>query len=167
MARPHMAPTNRESARQPAAPLRLPPQRMGFTFAPEALPRSWFNTDPVLTHFRNALSISFPEGEQFFADSVRHFRDVVKDKERQQEISGCIGQEAMHSLEHRSFNAMLAAQGPAWPGRAMPSRAICATRAASASRSAPARVHRRTRTHHRDAGQRRADAAGPDLPTSE
>lgn len=84
---------------------------MGFSFSPEAVPRYWFANDPVLTHFLNALSLSFPDGEQFFVDSVRHFRDVVKDEARQKDISGFIGQEAMHSLEHRSFNAMLAAQG--------------------------------------------------------
>ncbi|HEX4869724.1 MAG TPA: metal-dependent hydrolase [Moraxellaceae bacterium] len=97
-------------ARKPVQP-RIRPQRMGFEFTPEAVPRYWFNGDPVLTHFLNALSLSFPDGEQFFVDSVRHFRDTVSDPERQKDISGFIGQEAMHSLEHKSFNAMLAAQG--------------------------------------------------------
>lgn len=91
--------------------VRIRPQRMGFDFDPAAVPRYWFAGDPVLTHFLNALSLSFPEGEQFFVDSVRNFRDVAKGEERQQEISGFIGQEAMHSLEHKAFNAMLAAQG--------------------------------------------------------
>lgn len=96
--------------RQPAT-LSIKPQRMGFEFAPKTVPRYWADNDPVLSHFLNALSLSFPDGEQFFVDSVRHFRDVVKDEKRQQEISGFIGQEAMHSLEHRSFNEMLALQG--------------------------------------------------------
>lgn len=91
--------------------VRIKPQRMGFDFNPQAVPRYWADNDPVLSHFLNALSLSFPDGEQFFVDSVRHFRDVVKDEQRQREISGFIGQEAMHSLEHKSFNAMLAAQG--------------------------------------------------------
>lgn len=99
------------SARKTATPVRIKPQRMGFSFDPESVPRYWFNNDPVLTHFMNALSLSFPDGEQFFVDSVRHFRDVVTDETRQKDISGFIGQEAMHSLEHKSFNAMLAAQG--------------------------------------------------------
>lgn len=101
---------SRSTARLPAR-TRIHPQRMGFDFQPAAVPRYWFNNDPVLTHFLNALSLSFPEGEQFFVDSVRHFRDTVKDPQRQQDISGFIGQEAMHSLEHKSFNAMLGAQG--------------------------------------------------------
>jgi hypothetical protein len=91
--------------------VRIKPQRMGFEFKPEVVPRYWADNDPVLTHFLNALSLSFPDGEQFFVDSVRHFRDIVTDEKRQKEISGFIGQEAMHSLEHRSFNDMLALQG--------------------------------------------------------
>ncbi|MCD6060017.1 MAG: hypothetical protein K0S16_328 [Moraxellaceae bacterium] len=99
------------STRKPAPAVRIKPQRMGFDFDPETVPRYWFGNDPVLTHFLNALSLSFPDGEQFFVDSVRHFRNVVHDEQRQKDISGFIGQEAMHSLEHRSFNAMLQAQG--------------------------------------------------------
>ncbi len=91
--------------------VRIKPQRMGFEFKPEDVPRYWADNDPVLTHFLNSLSLSFPDGEQFFVDSVRHFRDIVTDEKRQKEISGFIGQEAMHSLEHRSFNDMLALQG--------------------------------------------------------
>jgi len=96
--------------RQPAS-LSIKPQRMGFDFSPQDVPRYWAGNDPVLSHFLNALSLSFPDGEQFFVDSVRHFRDIVQDEKRQKEISGFIGQEAMHSLEHRSFNDMLALQG--------------------------------------------------------
>lgn len=98
-------------ARKKPVPPRIRPQRMGFEFEPEAVPRYWFAGDPVLSHFLNALSLSFPDGEQFFVDSVRHFREVVTDPERQKDISGFIGQEAMHSLEHKGFNDMLAAQG--------------------------------------------------------
>lgn len=87
----------------------ITPKRMDFQF--EAVPRHWFGGDPLLTHFLNALSLTFPDGERFFVDSVRAFRDAVKDPARQQEISGFIGQEAMHSLEHNAFNEYLAAQG--------------------------------------------------------
>ncbi|HET8706809.1 MAG TPA: metal-dependent hydrolase, partial [Pseudomonadales bacterium] len=57
------------------------------------------------------LSLTFPEGERFFVDSVRALRDQVSDPARQKEISGFIGQEAMHSKEHNAFNAYLAEQG--------------------------------------------------------
>ena len=84
-------------------------RRMDFQF--EDFPRYWALNDPVCTHFLNALSLTFPDGEQFFVDSVRALRDRVEDKDRQKEISAFIGQEAMHSKEHDTFNQMLEAQG--------------------------------------------------------
>lgn len=87
----------------------ITPQRMDFAF--DDVPRHWFDGDPMLTHFLNALSLTFPDGERFFVDAVRAFRDQVDDPVRQKEISGFIGQEAMHSLEHDSFNNMLVEQG--------------------------------------------------------
>lgn len=92
------------------ASIAIRPQRMGFHFDGN-VPRYWFANDPVLTHFMNVFSLTFPDGEQYFVDSVRAMRDRVTDPARQRDISGFIGQEAMHSLEHRSFNAHLEAQG--------------------------------------------------------
>lgn len=100
-----------KQAKRPQKPeqVTIKPQRMDFDF--QAVPGHWFDNEPVMTHFLNALSLTFPEGERFFVDSVRALRKKVKDKKRQEDISGFIGQEAMHSLEHRTFNAMLEAQG--------------------------------------------------------
>lgn len=95
---------------QKPADLPIEPHRMDFTFDAQ-VPRYWFDNDPFLTHFLGALSLLFPEGERFFVDAVRHFRDQVKGEERQREISGFIGQEAMHSLEHKTFNAFLENNG--------------------------------------------------------
>ena len=64
-----------------------------------------------LTEIMNALSTLFPEGEQFFVDSVRHYKDQITDPVLQAEIVGFVGQEAMHSKEHEAFNAMLGAMG--------------------------------------------------------
>lgn len=71
------------------------------------LSKDWLDNDPLKTAFFNALSMSFPAGERFFIDSVRHFRDKVKDPKLKQEISRFIGQEAMHSREHKKYNQML------------------------------------------------------------
>lgn len=98
----------KKRARRPEQ-VSIVPRRMDFNFG--KVPRHWAAGDPVLTHFFNALSLTFPDGERFFVDSVRALRDRVSDKERQKEISGFIGQEAMHSLEHNTFNDMLAEQG--------------------------------------------------------
>ena len=56
---------------------RLPirPRRMNFRFKGLENTRYWFDDDPVLTHFMNVLSVTFPDGERFFVDAVRAFRD--------------------------------------------------------------------------------------------
>lgn len=87
----------------------IKPQRMDFDF--KDVPTYWFDNEPVQTHLLNALSLTFPDGERFFVDSVRAFRDRVTDKAQQKDISGFIGQEAMHSLEHDTFNKFLSATG--------------------------------------------------------
>ena len=73
-------------------------------------PRRWLNGDPIATAFFNALSASFPQGERFFMDAVRPYRDTVDPKLREQ-VAVFTAQEAVHSREHRLFNNTLAAQG--------------------------------------------------------
>ena len=45
----------------------------------------------------------FPDGEDFFVRSVRHFRDQITDPELKRQVAGFIGQEAMHGREHRAL----------------------------------------------------------------
>jgi uncharacterized protein len=68
------------------------------------------NGDPIATAFFNTLSASFPQGERFFMDAVRPYRDTVEPKLRGQIIAFAT-QEAIHSREHRIFNDTLIAQG--------------------------------------------------------
>lgn len=89
----------------------IPRRRMDFAFDPTQVPKSYYANDPFLTEIMNALSTLFPEGEQFFVDSVRHYKDQIQDPVLQAEIVGFVGQEAMHSKEHEAFNAMLEAHG--------------------------------------------------------
>jgi predicted metal-dependent hydrolase len=63
--------------------------------------------DLILSHVAAALSAVFPDGEDFFVRSVRHFRDQISDPERKRQVAGFIGQEAMHGREHRAFNDRL------------------------------------------------------------
>lgn len=62
--------------------------------------------DPVASTFFNALTITFPLGEQFFIESVKLFRDGTPDKLRA-EIADFIKQEALHTREHVAFNAQV------------------------------------------------------------
>src|SRR5262245_53945156 len=73
--------------------------------------RRWHAEGLHVAHFFNALSIFFPKGETFFIDSVRHFADRVRSPRLRQEVTGFVGQEAMHSREHRRYNRALAAAG--------------------------------------------------------
>jgi uncharacterized protein len=74
----------------------------------------WNGGDAFRTAFFNALSMSFPVGEQFFIDSVRtglkHLPDDVRPRFAS-EVAGFIGQEATHRRVHALFNAHLAKQG--------------------------------------------------------
>ncbi len=75
------------------------------------VPKYWFADDPFLTHFLTSLSSLFPEGEFFFVTSMRNIRDQIDDPVLQKEISAFIGQEAMHSKEHKAFNDYATAHG--------------------------------------------------------
>lgn len=89
----------------------IKPQRMGFSFDADKVPDKWLYNNAFMTTWMESLSILFPEGEQFFVDAVRQVRDSIDDKDIQQQISGFIGQEAMHSLEHVAMNNYLDAKG--------------------------------------------------------
>ena len=69
-------------------------------------PRWWHGGDPVATAFFNALSASFPQGETFFIESVRRYRDHG-DARLQEQIAAFIQQEAAHTREHVVFNKLI------------------------------------------------------------
>ena len=54
----------------------------------------------------------FPNGEDFFVDSVRNYRGLVDDDpDLKGRVKGFIGQESMHGREHRILNERLEALG--------------------------------------------------------
>lgn len=78
---------------------------------PDPMPRHWHGGDPFKSHFFNAMSVLFPEGERFFIHSVRLFRDQIKDPLLLEQIRGFIGQEGHHSREHENYNQRLREMG--------------------------------------------------------
>jgi predicted metal-dependent hydrolase len=72
--------------------------------------RWWHGGDPIATAYFNALSAAFPQGETFFIESVRRYRDSVHEPLRQQ-IAAFVQQEAMHTREHVVFNKLLRTAG--------------------------------------------------------
>lgn len=78
------------------------------------VPRHWCGGDAFRTAFFNALSMSFPVGEQFFIDSVRAGLAVLPPQAQarwREEVQGFVGQEATHRRIHALFNAQIERHG--------------------------------------------------------
>lgn len=78
------------------------------------LPRRWNGGDAFRSALFNALSMSFPAGEQVFIDSVRKGLARLEGPARERfeaEARGFIGQEATHRRIHQLFNEHLEKQG--------------------------------------------------------
>jgi predicted metal-dependent hydrolase len=85
----------------------IPVRRMDFEFD-DAIPKYWFDNNPLLTMLLTGLSCTFPEGERMFMRAVRHYQDQITDPTLQKEVRAFIGQEAHHGKEHQNFNALMA-----------------------------------------------------------
>src|SRR5713101_1724535 len=86
----------------------VPTRRMSFEESLQDVPRHFAaDGDLILSHVAAGLSAVFPDGEDFFVRSVRHFRDRISDPELRRQVAGFIGQEAMHGRQHRAFNERL------------------------------------------------------------
>ena len=136
---------------------KVPTRRMSFEASMRDLPRHFAEDgDLIAGHLIAALSSVFPDGEDYFVRSVRHFRDQITDPALKRQVGGFIGQEAVHGREHRVFNDRLAELGypdeavrDVHPGRPAPS-------GARRSRQGEPGRHRGARALHGDAGR-----AGP------
>jgi uncharacterized protein len=77
-------------------------------------PLRWFGGDAFRSALFNALSMSFPVGEQFFMDSVRAGLKALPEEKRaafEKEVQGFVAQEATHRRIHETFNAQLDRHG--------------------------------------------------------
>jgi predicted metal-dependent hydrolase len=91
---------------------KVPTRRMSFEESMRDLPRHFAaDGDLISGHVIMALSSVFPDGEDYFVRSVRHYRDRITDPALKRQVAGFIGQEAVHGREHRVFNDRLAALG--------------------------------------------------------
>ena len=77
-------------------------------------PARWNGGDAFRSAFFNALSMSFPIGEQYFMDSVRAGMKTLPADVQQHlatEVQGFVGQEATHRRIHALFNGHLSKMG--------------------------------------------------------
>ncbi len=98
---------------QTSSPLQtVPTRRMEFEESFEDVPKHFADEGDLLSsHLISALSSVFPDGEDYFVRSVRHFRKDVSDPVLKEQVKGFIGQESVHGREHRAFNDRLAELG--------------------------------------------------------
>jgi len=90
----------------------IPARRISFDDELAGMPRHFaVDGDLILSHLAASLSSVFPDGEDFFVRSVRNYRDRITDPDLKRQVSGFIGQEAIHGREHRDLNARLAELG--------------------------------------------------------
>ncbi len=86
----------------------VPTRRISFDPTMADLPRHFaVDGNLILSHLAAAMSAVFPDGEDFFVRSVRHYRDRITDPVLKRQVAGFIGQEAMHGREHRALNDRL------------------------------------------------------------
>jgi predicted metal-dependent hydrolase len=100
--------STKAQARSEAVDLRM--RRMRFELSDD-LPLHWFRGSPYLTHFFNAMSAVFPEGEKFFIDSVRHFEPQITDPVLARQVAEFARQEGHHTHQHRLLNQLVEQQG--------------------------------------------------------
>ncbi len=77
--------------------------------------RRWYGGDAFKTAYYNALSMSFPAGEQKFIDSVKAVAHKLPQDDAhaklRQDVQDFCAQEATHRHVHAQYNAQLDAQG--------------------------------------------------------
>ncbi|MCB9440494.1 MAG: metal-dependent hydrolase [Mycolicibacterium sp.] len=86
-------------------------RRIRFAYPDGSLDRHFVDGDLVMSHVIAQLSATFPEGEDFFVRSVRHYADRITDPELKAQVQGFIGQEVTHGREHRALNDRLNRMG--------------------------------------------------------
>jgi hypothetical protein len=91
----------------PTPPRSITTRRISFEYPPGDLPRHFAGDDLIMSHVVAMLSAMFPNGEDFFVQSVRNYRHRITDPELKKQVGKFIGQEAIHGREHREFNDRL------------------------------------------------------------
>lgn len=77
------------------------------------IPRHWLDGDAFKTRFFDAMSLLFPEGEKFFIQCVRDYRDGITDPQMQAQVRDFIYQEGQHGMVHDAYNQRVGRQGVA------------------------------------------------------
>ncbi|MBI2732884.1 MAG: metal-dependent hydrolase [Aquabacterium sp.] len=89
----------------------IPPRHIDFKFSRDAHRYFFYDNNPLASLLFVVFSGAFPPGERFFMESVRHFRDQITDPVLKAQVSGFMGQEALHGREHERLNELFRERG--------------------------------------------------------
>jgi predicted metal-dependent hydrolase len=90
----------------------VPTRRISFDETLRDMPKHFASDgDLIESHLAACMSAVFPDGEDYFVRSVRHYRDRIEDPALKRQVAGFIGQESVHGREHRALNDRLAEHG--------------------------------------------------------
>lgn len=85
--------------------------RKNLNFVSKTTPKYWFDNDPFKTRVADSLQLVFPDGERYFIESVRAYRDDIQDEKLKATVADFIRQEAQHGIAHDKVNQALKEQG--------------------------------------------------------
>lgn len=91
----------------------ITPRRIAIDYGPLLCPpQDWYGGDAAVTEVFHALSATFPAGEAFFLDSVRHYEQELRAHHPAlwQDVVGFFKQEALHSAQHEKWNRRIQAE---------------------------------------------------------
>lgn len=77
----------------------------------QSLPKYWNDNSPFKTHFLNALSITLPDCEKFFIETVKPHIKKIDDPVLLLNTKEFVKQESHHRLAHKLYNDWLIEQG--------------------------------------------------------
>ncbi|WP_340676377.1 metal-dependent hydrolase [Paraperlucidibaca sp.] len=77
-----------------------------FPMHKENVSRHWFNNDPWITHWMNAILAAVPDGERWVMNSARRQLEKLDDPEVLKAAQEFIRQERIHAREHDEMNAI-------------------------------------------------------------
>jgi len=100
-----------ESRKLSGARVGIPARRMHFDLPSSPGGHLFYDGNAVASALFATMSGAFPPGERFFVDSVRRYRDRITDPKLRAQVSGFMGQEAIHGRQHDLLNAWLGERG--------------------------------------------------------
>ena len=89
----------------------IPPRHIDFKLPQTAQRYAFYDNNPLASLLFVVMSGIFPPGERFFMESVRHFRDQITAPVLKAQVSGFMGQEALHGREHERLNDLFRERG--------------------------------------------------------